>query len=134
MSPKQHLTNCQLALRLWEATPPESVAPGLRHYRCGTQACFGGHLATWPEFQAMGVSRRVEGSPAITDIGWSANVSAHLFGTPYLFVARQVDEEHGDYTQYRYPGAPLDDPEASDHEVITLRLKAQIRKLEKEQT
>ena len=127
--------NCELALRLWkERVKPEQVVEGLRHYRCGTQACFGGHLATWPEFQAMGVRCRVEGSPAITGLGSTLGVSAHLFGTPYLFVARQVDEEHGDYTQYRYPGAPLDDPEASDHEVITLRLKAQIRKLEKEQT
>jgi len=55
---KRHLSNSQLALRLWqERVKPAEVIESLGAWHCGTQACFGGHLVTWPEFQAMGVRR-----------------------------------------------------------------------------
>ena len=116
MSPKQHLTNCQLALRLWEATPPEQVVEGLRHYSCGTQACFGGHLATWPEFQAMGVEASEEGAPVLWfgDYRYRGQmVAGALFGTEGLFRTRFWQEEGADY------------------EVVVQRLKVQIYRLER---
>ena len=131
-----HLENCKLALQLWqERVTPEMVnLDTWSSYGrdCGTQACFGGWLATWPEFQAMGITQ----CPANTDNGnyrgeplWFAKdltfgieVGKELFGTS-LFAGR-VYICHDDDT--------AEDPELSDYELVVDRLEKQIALLEQE--
>jgi len=110
----QQLDNCKLALKLWlERVKPEQVVEGLRHYRCGTQACFGGHLATWPEFQVMGVAESEEGVPWLGHRYRGQEVAGVLFGTEGLFSTRGRDEK------------------GTDYEVVAQRLKVQIYRLER---
>ena len=102
--------NCELALRLWkERVKPEQVVEGLRHYRCGTQACFGGHLATWPEFQAMGVTAYDSVPGYRGRMGF--NVAYELFGVRHLFCFRDAYEE------------------GTDHEVVVRRLERRLAEL-----
>lgn len=89
---EEQLANLELALRLWnERVRPRKVSADLAYWKCGTQACFGGHLGTWPEFQAKGVSRWSNGAPRMDDLN-SVNISQHLFGSDYLFMSRRVGD------------------------------------------
>jgi hypothetical protein len=92
------IANTELALRLWrERVKPEHVIEDLHWWRdykpgCGTQACFGGWLVTWPEFQAMGVREDRWGVPSIggrSPIS-GGELSFELFGTSSLFSVRGV--------------------------------------------
>ncbi len=81
-----HAVNLILAAWRWNETPAKKVVPGLRAWRCGTQACFGGHLATWPEFRAQGVHVvSFSHEPAI-GLQLSDEVSEILFGAHTLFM------------------------------------------------
>ena len=118
MNMQQQLDNCKLALKLWlERVKPEQVIKGLALYRCGTQACFGGHLATWPEFQAMGVAEsEEEGAPELWLSPYCYRgqmVAGALFDTEGLFSTRGREEE------------------GTDYEVVVQRLKVQIYRLER---
>ena len=87
----RHLENTRLALRLWkERVKPDEVVPALGAWRCGTQACFGGHLATWPEFQAKGVRIKDNGSPEMDVAEAASDVSYILFGNYALFSIREA--------------------------------------------
>lgn len=80
---QQQLGNTELARKLWlERVKPEQVK--LDRWSCGTQACFGGHLATWPEFQAMGVRTDCYGAPRMGDLS-PLDVAEALFGDLSLF-------------------------------------------------
>ena len=100
LSAAKQLENLDLAERLWrERVTPEQVDLG--HWACGTQACFGGHLATWPEFQAMGVGvgggveNRYPEIQAIEALG--TKVAEYLFGDESLFYAAVEPTEGTDY-------------------------------------
>ena len=87
---QQQLDNTELALRLWlERVTPEQV--NLERWTCGTQACFGGHLATWPEFQALGVRADCYGAPRLGDLQ-PLNVAQVLFGDCSLFCVQGFNE------------------------------------------
>jgi hypothetical protein len=86
--------NCQLALRIWrERVDPVMVDEGLQHWRCGTTACFGGHLARWPEFRAIPDSRELNGSPDIATRG--ASVDFLLFGADLFSAMSDWEHESG---------------------------------------
>ena len=111
---KQHawLHNTRLALALWkERVKPAQVVPDLRAWACGTQACFGGHLATWPEFRAMGVRADCYGAPVLHGESLS-QVPWELFGNYGLFYSREDWEREG-----------------TDYEVVVKRLETHIADL-----
>lgn len=111
LSNDEQIVNCLLALSLWAEVPPECV--NLGSWRCGTHACFGGHLATWPEFQAVGVMATEEGAPTENRLPFdSSNVAHCLFGDWNLFYAK------GHY--------PIDLSSDTHHETIVRRLEQQI--------
>lgn len=104
---KRWLANAELAHTLWlERVKPEQVIKSLAYYKCGTQACFGGHLATWPEFQEQGVrTMQVEENRYDFGMPWidahplpicGHEVGVELFGSERMFAARHtlIDFEH----------------------------------------
>jgi hypothetical protein len=117
MSTIEHFQNLVLARLLWvERVKPEQVASALGYWRCGTHGCFGGWLATWREFERKGVVEGDRGEPVLRfrfDLG-PYDVAFELFGDDALFDAR--------------PFHPSDKkfPNASDHEIVTRRLDADI--------
>ncbi len=123
---KTWIDNLQLAREKWLQVPPEEVIPGLLRWRsewradagpCGL-ACFGGHLAAWPEFQALGVYTGPGGEPRM--FGWGARqVSKTLFGSAWLFVPR--NECEGDID--------IDDM-CTDHELVLRRIDKLIAQLQ----
>ena len=99
---KTQLENCNIALEYWKETPPESVCPMLRSYKCGSLACFGGHLTTWLHFIYLGVTQ-VEDSylPKMKLVDGSFifgnDIAYELFGAG-LFEQRSDDldlDDHG---------------------------------------
>lgn len=109
----EQVVNCLLALCKWSKVPPRRVA--LELWTCGAKACFGGHLATWPEFNAMGVSAGSEGAPRMrspynqTEFFYASRTSHRLFGDD-LFDAHHFQEAR----------------DLSDHALIVRRLENQI--------
>lgn len=123
LSKDQQIVNCLLALSLWAEIPPRAV--NLDKWTCGTQACFGGHLATWPEFQAMGVRPRLKadddhgaGAPVFDEQSGaleSWRVAEHLFGERHIFYAKGF--------------FPSDNEIDTHHRTIVNRLERQIERL-----
>ncbi len=109
----QKIVNCLLALCNWHDVLPMSV--NLEMWKCGTQACFGGHLTTWPEFQAMGIAADCVGGPIMAAYFSPDKISQALFGGRYLFSYKG--------------GCETDCLPRSDHATIVNRLEAQIEKL-----
>lgn len=112
----QQIKNCLLALSIWAEVPPRRVK--LDSWKCGTHACFGGHMATWPEFQAKGVfpderdgAPRMMGEDGLNVGTWT--VAQHLFGNHELFRVR----------------FGIDPKRLSDHELVVRRLEDQIVEL-----
>lgn len=128
---EQKLENCKLALRLWnERVTPDQVVKELNEWTCETQACFGGWLATWPEFRDMGVFASYVGSPIMvagSELLDPSLVSNRLFGDRNMFKVRGLGPAGGD--EEKAPSA---------HAAVVLRLETQIdyltRELEKENT
>lgn len=131
---EQQLANIDLAARLWgERVTPDKVVERLTVWAsphpnmCGTQACFGGHLATWPEFRAMGVRTRKEAGeedpvmrhgPDMDGVQWPYEVASVLFGDEQLFEPRG-----GHPAGPSYDNAPdSDDGSISDYELVVNRL------------
>lgn len=115
MNKDQQLANIALARELWLQVPPEQVVPGLGTWYCGTQACFGGHLARWPQFQALGVRLPTFGSPLFgLHAGRMFRVDEVLFGDPRIFHERG---EHPADEGPRNEGSDI-----PDHEVVLRRL------------
>lgn len=98
------LENCLLARYIWKnRVTPDSVVPRLEFWRCGFQACFGGHIATWPEFLAIPGADVAGAQPHINlDFG----VDIRLFGRGMFFAAEPRDE--------------------TDHQIVLNRLDQQI--------
>ena len=137
---EKYLANAELALKIW--TDPDRVkrdhvdlddwlngAAQSDPNSCGTLACFGGHLATWPEFNALGVGRGVEGAPIFQEPGtvtfsFGRRVAYSLFGDSSLFAVR-LDGEEGNLSHAELDGM-------SDHEVVTYRLQRHIAWLKEE--
>lgn len=90
--------NLHLARRLWlERVDPATVDLENWQSDCGTFACFGGHLATWPEFQLMGVYPNIYEAPAIGYPATSGHgVALQLFGDADLF------DQDREYTKSHY--------------------------------
>lgn len=128
-----YLENIQAALAEWKKVPPENV--NLRDWRCGTIACFGGHLPTFEHFHALGVRASSCGAPWVpaslrTDGGafqaYDENddsiegigqVSEYLFGTPTMFMCRSHEP---------------DDP-ITDWEIVNQRLLKRLAELDTQQ-
>lgn len=108
LTPAEQLANCRLALEKWQTVPEEKARLDL--WQCGTYACFGGYVTSWPEFRAKGVTAHGSGMPMMFGKD-GFDVAQILFGTGSLFYARGEGEE------------------GSDHEVVVERLEAQIKKL-----
>lgn len=140
---EQQLENVKLAERIWkERVDPAAVVKGLEDWACGTQACFGGHLATWPEFRKMGVRMLVEINP--TEIGsWRfcpafdrdtyglSVVPLALFGDEALFHPRGDHPADPSYDPTgNYQG--VDDETVSDHQLVLNRLAYARWQLEKQ--
>jgi hypothetical protein len=128
---ERQLQNCLLALLIWQQdVKPRHVDLG--DWKCGTKACFGGHLTTWPEFRAKGVRSDREASPPEEYAGMSRDwgnapvlvdqngtkvatlpctVASELFGDGSLF--RSSDGEEG----------------VSHHQQVVNRLQNQINRL-----
>lgn len=122
LTPDQQLFNCLMARHIWvERVKPESVVEGLNAWTCGTHACFGGHLATWSEFQEiMEVFPGGSGEPRIGGIGIGitmTNPDDFLFGDARMFNPRGAHDS--DYFH----------PEASDWEIVIHRLDHRINEL-----
>jgi hypothetical protein len=117
INPKKPLSDttqiemCLLALMHWKKVKPSSV--NLEQWRCGTQACFGGHLATWESFKDMGVQATIHGNPYHPNIGMFRVhiLSKYLFGNDAMFNVRTFDDGRRS---------------ASDYQVIVRRLERQI--------
>lgn len=106
--------NLELARSLWTQVPVNEVSKNLRLWSCGTQACFGGHLGTWPKFQELGIkSSPADGSPiADTDARnnpW--NLPWVLFGAGGLFCPAEKTEE------------------GTDHEIVLNRIEVALKGL-----
>lgn len=121
LTTEQKLQNCILALANWNDVSPRSVR--LDSWRCGTHACFGGHLARWPEFKAMGVKADIaDGAPQIDTQDClldGSEVAEHLFGSSTMFFAAGFSRDD-DLEDLR---------EADDHRLVVNRLECQIARL-----
>lgn len=135
---KEKAANIKLALIKWLEVPPEKVVRDLRKWRgpphdCGAAACFGGHLTTWPEFQAMGVkTSHTSYAPWLGDgltqpgalveqqLLYGVEVAEHLFGFGGLFEGRYggSDTTVMDLTIFDIAGTD----KISDHELVRRRL------------
>jgi hypothetical protein len=135
-TPEQQLANLKLALRLWQerANPDNVDLNDWCHFdgpdgACGSTACFGGHLATWPEFQAMGVIPDPEsGAPRFADDPESSSftVSRVLFGNSSLFDPRHAFADGDDAWAQTSEG----DLVYTDYDLVQLRLQRRISQLE----
>lgn len=118
----EKVVNCLLALMRWDEVPPRAVVPSLGMWTCGTQACFGGHLATWPEFWEMGVRPSkvdFEGFGIGEPTAWGLrchDVARRLFGSSDMFMAQGMCD-HDDGTG------------RTAHAVVVNRLESQIVEL-----
>ena len=104
-----YLENTKAALAEWQKVPVENVS--LRDWRCGTLACFGGHLPTFDHFHALGVRASSCGAPWVpaslrTDGGafptyeedegcieGMGPVSEYLFGVLGMFACRDAEPD-----------------------------------------
>lgn len=120
MSARQ-IKNIQQALAFWATIDPEDVVKELKEWQCGTQACFGGHLAQRGMF---GIPKGSERPEAVFDSGngeWLngiKNVSQYLFRNPKLFSSRGYSSFDDNY------------PDVSDHELVRLRLEHALAQLQ----
>lgn len=105
----QQLNNIIEAFEFWMTVSPEEVVPGLRKWTCGTQACFGGHLAKAGMFGLRQSSESTLHGYYPSDAGGGFVNSETLFGCGKLF----CESPHREWSDL---GA------ASDHEVIMARL------------
>lgn len=112
----QQIENLILAAWRWSETKADRIIPRLCDWRCGTQACFGGHLVTWPEFADMGVrpysaEYQEPVMPSLAEGLYSSSaVARELFGCGQMFFPR-IGEK------------------GTDHAVIVNRLEAQFERL-----
>lgn len=134
---QEQLDNCLLALNLWlTKVKPDQVVENLTAYTqktdCGTLHCFGGWIAEWPEFQALGVftddySVQLSIRGAEDVVGLLA--SSALFGTEKLFGGRGFCNlevpKVGDSKAYYYRDS--DHRGLADWDLVVYRLKAQIQ-------
>ena len=117
----EQIVHCLVALMYLENTPPEKITRNLMNWKCGTQACFGGHLSSWGYFRDLGVRAATWELPypvAICRTGARVEpdkVSRALFGSGAMFSFRVRDEPH----------------DISDHELFAWRLERQIERLSK---
>lgn len=129
---EQQLANLNLAEHLWRSrVKPSDVVGGLRMWTCGTQACFGGHLATWPEFREMGVRLLGEAAenpmwcaaPAFDTETWGWSVGVILFGSHDIF-----DERGGSGLDCAADDEDLGD--LDDHAMVLHRIARQRERLQ----
>ena len=111
------IENTLLAAWLWSEVPPACVIEGLHDWRCGTQACFGGHLAHWPEFKAKGVRAGLDGRPTMAFVDCAADISHHLFGDASMFAPLHAHRADNDLAYMQHP---------PEHEVVANRLRANL--------
>lgn len=98
-SPEQIVHNCDLAEKLWyERVKPENV--NLNTWSCGTVACFGGHIAQWPEFLLLQFAHVQEHVPEflIPGIPYSRSAGYEIFGNDWIFNGRSSCESDTDYS------------------------------------
>jgi hypothetical protein len=120
MTRDQQIENLILAAWRWNEVKPRQVVRELNNWRCGTQACFGGHLGKWSEFRRQGLCPTAGGYPQMPSLGiiGSAGVARQLFGNYRMFNPidfRDIDRD----TPYR----------ASAWTVVRNRIEAQFAAL-----
>ena len=102
---------------MWPAVPAALVVSELSRWRCGTQACFGGHVAKTPYFQEQGVIADDDEAPWMDDCVDFMEVADKLFGHPHTFNSRSYGPEED------FDGvAKLKASNLTDHELVTARL------------
>jgi hypothetical protein len=113
LTEEQQLQNCLLATVLWDTVTPRQVY--LDDWRrencgaksCGMKACFGGWLATWPEFRDQGVRAHRDGFPMLVDENGEETgingfgVAQYLFGDANLFDGRNFGGRASQHQQVR---------------------------------
>lgn len=102
---------------MWPAVPAASVVSNLGQWTCWTQACFGGHVAKTPYFQAQGVTADDDEAPFMDGCEDFMAVAKVLFGNPHVFNSRSYGPEE-DFDA----AAKLKALDATDHDLVTLRL------------
>lgn len=123
--------NLQIALLRWSQVLPERVLPALEVWRCGTQACFGGHLATWPEFQAIGIQvDQRDGAPyySVKDVEFLEGINKALGGVHNAY-GSQLTGSRLSVLLFGYVGMfhpRLDGEEGDAHEIVRLRLEQRL--------
>jgi hypothetical protein len=127
---QQQRDNLEMALVMWTAVDPTSV--NLSEWRCGTHACFGGHVAMWEYFRALGVQQKSRegyhngvfqlhnepymcGTDTEQPTGSAFEVARRLFGNHDLFSARGDGDQ--DYRIFGELGERI-----SDHELALRRI------------
>lgn len=141
LSKDKKIENTILAAMLWHDVSPQGVA--LDTWSCGTHACFGGYVASWPEFAAQGVRRfnyssescHFDGKPGVPCIkgrsdvaAFEWNVAGHLFGDNDLFNSRQLHTPlNGDVDIYALNARGK--YKISDHKLVAIRLENQFAEL-----
>lgn len=122
-TPEQQLFFCLLAAHKWiTEVKPKDVVRDLANWSCGTQACFGGHLATWPEFVEIAGVRTFCGAPRNP----SGVHSSYDYPDAWLL---------GDYTMFNTRGghsADAGNDSVSDYELVIRRLDYRIKQLQEE--
>lgn len=119
LSPGQHLENTRIALVRWKLIAPDEVVPGLHRWRCGTQACFGGHVMHMPEFAHL--FNQTSYTPEILETAEYEKMDCFDVDG-YLFDSYELFNPTGEQ-----------DPEGlTDHEVVTNRLEQNAKRLEEE--
>lgn len=96
---------------MWPAIKPEQVIDELGRWRCGSQACFGGHYAANPHFMEQGVSPSpMGGAPRLSN-----GVNSYFEATDKTFGCVELVEPRGDMRcDCSFEG--------TDHELVTHRL------------
>jgi hypothetical protein len=138
LSKDEQIENVLLAAVLWHKVKPKSVDLGSWSYPtgCGTIACFGGWLVSWPEFAAKGVGRFAAftnpggscsfdgkpGSPCLESDGkllvdW--DVANYLFGDPNMFASRGANCDFSMPDYYNL----------TDYQVVANRLERRFEEL-----
>lgn len=137
---EQQLANIDLAERLWrERVKPEQIVPRLVYWgnNCGTVACFGGHVATWPEFNEQGVWPAghffvyLYGAGAWkpmlapdTGVWGGLGIAGYLFGDSDLFIWRGRHPADPMFDAWAVPDVAVegDDLTVTDHQLVLNRL------------
>lgn len=121
MNKDQQIANLKYALEvMWPKVDPATVL--LTEWRCGTYACFGGHVAVDPYFKALGVWPGHVGAPYM-DLG-PDQIGPERVGK------RLFDDEDIFRSRFFHPADPHRESGMPDHEIVRRRLEHALWKIQ----